>query len=124
MAAGVGLMMSALVLAAASVPLAAKTARALNAKDPGCIVIDEVAGQLIASSAVLFFRFPTGAAAAGAWAASFLAFRLFDVWKPGPIRGLQELPGGLGIVIDDALAGLLAFATTALAALWLTRGAP
>lgn len=119
---GVGLLMSALLLTVAAVPLAGRTARALKAKDPGCIVIDEVAGQMIASAAVLFFRFPSDAAAGGAWAASFLAFRLFDIWKPGPIRGLQRLEGGLGIVVDDALAGILAFATTAAAGFWLTRG--
>ena len=48
------------------------------------------------------------AAAAVAWIASFFLFRLFDIWKPGPIRRLQELPGGWGIVADDIAAGLLA----------------
>jgi phosphatidylglycerophosphatase A len=121
-AAGVGLLMSALVVSVVAVPLATRTARALGAQDPGCIVIDEVAGQLIASSAVPFFAYPTGAAAAWAWLASFLGFRLFDIWKPGPIRRLQHLPGGLGIVVDDVLAGVLAFGTTAGAAWWLSRG--
>ena len=122
-AAGVGLLMSALVVSLVAIPLADRTARALGAKDPGCIVIDEVAGQLLASAAVPFFAYPTEAAAGLAWLASFLGFRLFDVWKPGPIRRLQHLPGGLGIVIDDVLAGLLAFGTTAAAGWWLSRGA-
>jgi phosphatidylglycerophosphatase A len=47
------------------------------------------------------------------WLASFFAFRLFDVWKPGPIRGWQDLPGGWGIVIDDVAAGLCAAGFTA-----------
>jgi phosphatidylglycerophosphatase A len=115
--------MSALLVSIVAIPLATRTARAVGAEDPGCIVIDEVAGQLIASSAVPFFTYPSGAAAAWAWIASFLGFRLFDIWKPGPIRRLQHLPGGLGIVIDDVLAGVLAFGTTAAAAWWLARGA-
>ncbi|MFN2385882.1 MAG: phosphatidylglycerophosphatase A [Thermoanaerobaculia bacterium] len=121
--AGVGLLMSALAVSIVAVPLAQRTARALGAQDPGCIVIDEVAGQLIASSAVLFFTYPSGAAEAGAWLASFLGVRLFDIWKPGPICRLQHLPGGLGIVIDDVLAGVLAFGTTAGTAWWLARQA-
>ncbi|HEY7112627.1 MAG TPA: phosphatidylglycerophosphatase A, partial [Thermoanaerobaculia bacterium] len=49
------------------------------------------------------------------------AFRSFDVVKPGPIRRLQDLPEGLGVVVDDVLAGLLAAGTTAAAA-WLVSG--
>jgi phosphatidylglycerophosphatase A len=121
-AAGVGLLMSALAVTLAAIPLAGRTAKILETEDPSCVVIDEVAGQLIASAAVPFFAYPSPAAAAAAWVASFLAFRLFDIWKPGPIRASQRLPGGLGIVIDDVLAGLLAFAATAGIGLWLSRG--
>jgi phosphatidylglycerophosphatase A len=120
-AAGVGLLMSALAVTVAAIPVATRTARALGAKDPGCIVIDEVAGQLFASAAVPFFAYPSSGAAAGAWIASFLGFRLFDIWKPGPIRASQALSEGLGIVLDDVLAGLLAFATTAGIGFWLSR---
>ncbi len=64
---------------------------------PGCIVIDEVAGQLLASSARAALPLsPRRAAGAGVWILSFLLFRLFDVWKPGPVRRLQDLPGGRG----------------------------
>lgn len=100
--------MSGLLVGAAGIPLSTKTARDLDSKDPGCIVIDEVAGQLLASSAVPLFRYPTAAAELAAWAASFFLFRLFDVWKPGPIGRLQDLPAGWGIVADDIAAGLLA----------------
>jgi len=67
-------------------------------KDPHCVVIDEVVGIQI----VLVGTAPT------LWGvvAAFLLFRVFDVWKPYPIDRLQALPGGWGIVIDDALAGL------------------
>ncbi len=68
--------------------------------DPSSIVVDEVAGMLVALVAA-----PSGAG----WAAAlFVLFRLFDVWKPYPIHRLQALPGGWGIVVDDLLAGLYA----------------
>lgn len=100
--------MSGLLVGLAGVPLSTKTARALDSKDPGCIVIDEVAGQLLASSAVPLFRYPALATELLAWAASFFLFRLFDVWKPGAIGRLQDLPEGWGIVADDIAAGLVA----------------
>lgn len=107
-AATAGLLMSGLLVALAGVPLSGRTARLLEAKDPGCVVIDEVAGQFFASAAVPLFRYPTLRAEAGAWIVSFLLFRLFDVWKPAGIRRLQDLPGGWGIVADDVAAGFLA----------------
>ena len=107
-AAAAGLLMSGLLVALAGVPLSGRTARLLEAEDPGCIVIDEVAGQFFASAAVPLFRYPTLRWELGAWVASFLLFRLFDVWKPAGIRRLQELPEGWGIVADDVAAGLLA----------------
>ncbi len=80
----------------------------MGAKDPGVIVLDEFAGQFLASAAVPLFSYGSAGRAAIAWVGSFLAFRIFDVWKPGPIRRIQDLPDGLGIMIDDVLAGLLA----------------
>jgi phosphatidylglycerophosphatase A len=78
-------------------------------KDPHCVVIDEVVGIQIALVAAA----PTlpGVAAA------FVLFRIFDVWKPFPIHRLQALPGGWGIVADDALAGLYTRAVLVIAAL-------
>lgn len=67
-------------------------------KDPPPVVLDEVAGYLVAA---LWPAFP-------GWthlAAAFLAFRLTDVVKPWPARGLQRLPAGWGIVVDDLAAG-------------------
>ncbi|MGH9900253.1 MAG: phosphatidylglycerophosphatase A family protein [Pyrinomonadaceae bacterium] len=74
----------------------------LGRKDPGAIVIDEVAGQLIT-----FLFIPSNA---GLWAvvAGFFAFRLFDIWKPYPIRRLEALESGLGVMADDVLAGAYA----------------
>jgi phosphatidylglycerophosphatase A len=66
-------------------------------KDPGAIVVDEVAGMLLACSGL-----PRGLV----WVlAAFLAFRVLDVWKPLGIRRLQALPGGVGVVVDDLVAG-------------------
>lgn len=74
----------------------------LGRKDPGAVVVDEVAGQLIT---FLFVPFNSGT-----WAivAGFLAFRLFDIWKPYPIRRLEALESGLGVMADDVLAGAYA----------------
>jgi phosphatidylglycerophosphatase A len=76
--------------------------RAIDAKDPGIIVIDEVAGMLVS---VLFVprTIPVLLTA-------FLLFRLFDIWKPFPARQLQEMHGGLGVMLDDLIAGAYALA--------------
>jgi phosphatidylglycerophosphatase A len=81
---------------------ASRTEKLLERKDPGVVVVDEVAGQLIA-----FLFLPLNAAW---WAiiAGFIAFRLFDIWKPYPIRRLESLESGLGIMADDVLAGVYA----------------
>jgi phosphatidylglycerophosphatase A len=82
------------------IPAATRVARASAAKDPQFVVIDEVAGQLIALIAV-----PLG------WKtflAGFILFRIFDILKPPPVRQLEKLPEGTGIVLDDVAAGLYA----------------
>ena len=81
---------------------AEKTARELGDEDPGSVVIDEVAGVLIA----LGFARGLGWAAL---AAAFVLFRVFDIVKPGPIDWAQNLrPPGVGIMADDVLAGVAA----------------
>lgn len=75
-------------------------AREAGREDPGFVVIDEVAGQLIALIAI-----PSDPAHA---ALSLVLFRLFDIWKPWPIRRLEALPEGTGIMLDDVAAGVLA----------------
>ncbi len=81
-------------------------------KDPGKIVIDEVAGQFI-TFIVASLLHPLAPAARPIlmtlWiAACFLLFRVFDVVKPFPIRRLENLPSGLGVMADDLLAGTYA----------------
>lgn len=74
----------------------------LGRKDPGAVVIDEVVGQLMT---FLFVPF-----VAGWWSivAGFIAFRVFDIWKPYPIRRLEALEAGLGVMADDLLAAAYA----------------
>jgi phosphatidylglycerophosphatase A len=85
-------------------------------RDPGPVVLDEVVGQWLAVAVVALVRsIPPGPRDL---ALAFLLFRLLDVAKPWPIRRLERLPGGWGIVADDlaaaAVAGLLALALLAL----------
>ena len=76
------------------------TARELNDEDPGVVVIDEVAGILIAFGFAQGLGWP-------ALVAAFVLFRVFDIWKPGPVDWVQNLkPPGLGIMADDVLAGI------------------
>ena len=84
------------------IPAATLVARSSGLKDPQFVVIDEVAGQLVALIAVPL-----------AWKtflAGLILFRVFDIWKPFPIRRLERLPDGTGIVVDDLGAGLYALA--------------
>ena len=72
----------------------------LHTEDPGPVVIDEVMGMLIT-----MFMNPGGWVVA---IAGFLLFRLFDIVKPFPARRLEKLPGGTGIMADDAMAAVYA----------------
>ena len=92
---------AAVALATAlGIPAATRVARESARKDPGYVVIDEVAGQWLA---LLGFA-PTCKLALLA----LLLFRAFDIAKPWPIRRLEALPEGTGIVLDDLLAGAYA----------------
>jgi phosphatidylglycerophosphatase A len=84
------------------IPAATKVARASGVKDPQFVVIDEVAGQLVALIAVpLSWK---------TFLAGLILFRVFDILKPFPVRRLERLPEGTGIVVDDMGAGLYALA--------------
>lgn len=72
----------------------------LERKDPGVIVIDEVAGMMVA--VLLLPR------TLGVLLCAFLLFRLFDIWKPFPAREVEALRGGFGVVADDLIAGVYA----------------
>ena len=114
-----GLLTSGLVFGAIGVAVSGPVCRALDAKDPGCVVIDEISGQLIACAAIPGFTLGASAALqTAAWAGAFVLFRFFDIVKPGPIRTIQDLPEGWGVVLDDVLGGVAAGVVLA-AAGWL-----
>ena len=97
-----GTLIAAIVATLVGIPAATIVARESGRKDPGFVVIDEVAGQWIA----LVGMRPD-------WKHALLAlvlFRVFDIWKPWPVRKLEALPAGTGIMLDDVAAGLLALA--------------
>jgi phosphatidylglycerophosphatase A len=84
------------------IPPSTVVARESGRKDPGFVVIDEVAGQMIALIGVsLSWKYLL---------ASFILFRSFDILKPFPLRRLEKLPEGTGIMMDDVGAGLYALA--------------
>ena len=78
---------------------ASETARAKNLKDPQIVVVDEVLGQWITLAGARTLNWKS-------YLAAFALFRLFDIWKPAPVRQLEGLPGGLGINADDMMAGV------------------
>ncbi len=92
----------ALLVTLIGIPAATRVARGCGIKDPQFVVIDEVAGQLVALIAAPL-----------AWKtflAGFILFRAFDIVKPPPVRQLEALPEGTGIMLDDIAAGLFALA--------------
>ena len=89
------------ILVLFSVRVAHLAERQLNAKDPGCIVIDEIAGMCVTMLAIPF--------TITTCLAGFLLFRVFDVIKPPPARQMERrLQGGWGVVMDDVMAGIMA----------------
>jgi phosphatidylglycerophosphatase A len=82
------------------IPPSTVVARESGRKDPGFVVIDEVAGQMIALIGVpVHWKYLV---------AGFILFRSFDIVKPFPLRRLEALPEGTGIMVDDVGAGLYA----------------
>jgi phosphatidylglycerophosphatase A len=96
---------------ALGVPAATIASREAGRHDPGFVVIDEVAGQWITLLGSPFD-----------WRHAFIAlllFRLFDITKPFPVRRLERLPDGWGIVFDDLAAGLYAWGVAAILRIWI-----
>jgi phosphatidylglycerophosphatase A len=87
-----------ILVTAIGIPAATLEARGCGKKDPSHVVIDEVAGQLVTLIACpIVWR---------ALLVGFILFRVFDILKPPPIRSLEKLPEGTGIVVDDLGAGV------------------
>jgi phosphatidylglycerophosphatase A len=106
----IGTAIAAIIATLIGIPAATIVARESRREDPGHVVIDEVAGQLIALIAI-----PADWRHA---ALSLLLFRLFDIFKPPPIRQFERLPTGTGIMLDDVAAGLFALAVAQLLRIW------
>lgn len=92
------------VMFVVGVPICGTGARLRNKKDPGSVVWDE-----IAAFPIVYALVPT--ADLGRWgilAAGFVFFRIFDIWKPPPVKQCDRLAGGFGIMIDDSVAAVYA----------------
>jgi phosphatidylglycerophosphatase A len=107
------LLIVVIVLSLIGIWAASRAERLFGRKDPGAVVIDEVVGQLITFAFVPLFLDPV------VIVLGFVLFRAFDIIKPYPIRRLEKLPSGLGIVVDDIAAGL--YAGTALSVILMLR---
>lgn len=83
----------------------------MGVKDPGIVVIDEVAGQWVTLAGVTAFHWQS-------WMAALVLFRIFDILKPPPVRQLERLRGGVGILADDIAAGAYGALLLYLAGRW------
>jgi phosphatidylglycerophosphatase A len=92
------LMLSAILLLP-GIWAAGEVAREVGKKDPQIVVVDEVIGQWVTLAGASTLNWKS-------WLAAFLLFRAFDIWKPPPVRQLEHLPSGTGIVADDVMAGV------------------
>jgi phosphatidylglycerophosphatase A len=93
------------------VVVASNVATYLGKKDPQIVVVDEVSGQLIS-----YLGIGGGITNWKYLLLGFILFRVFDIWKPFPARQAESLPGGLGIMADDWIAGIYAAL-----GLWIAR---
>ncbi len=99
----VAIPMSIMVVTFAGIWAGSRTEELSGRKDPGKIVVDEVAGQLTALLPLAFVKWSMTAIMV-----SFILFRFFDIVKPYPANRLQELKGGVGVMCDDLVAGVYA----------------
>ncbi len=95
-----------IIVSVVGVWAASRVGAYLNSDDPQIVVVDEVAGQLIS-----YLGLATPRTFSPNWQyllLGFILFRVFDIWKPFPARQAESLPGGLGIMADDWIAGVYA----------------
>jgi phosphatidylglycerophosphatase A len=94
-------LIATLVMLAPAIWSATQTERLLKREDPGMVVIDEVLGVWVTLLGAITLNWKS-------FSAAFVLFRVFDIWKPWPVRRFEELPEGTGIVADDLAAGVYA----------------
>lgn len=93
------------VFVLAGIPLCTRAMRVLDSHDPGEIVYDEISAFWIVFLPQIVTNTPIDLYAA---IAGFVLFRIFDIWKPWPVRQLEKLPDGAGVLVDDLAAGVYA----------------
>jgi len=103
-------LVSIVAVTLAGIWAASRTEELSGRKDPGKVVVDEVAGQLISLFPLTLFAHWSIVAVI----ISFILFRFFDIVKPYPARRLEALKGGFGIMCDDLLAGVYAAVITSI----------
>lgn len=96
-----GPLLPAVVLLIPAIWASDVTARKSGLKDPQIVVVDEVVGQWLALAGAARLNWKS-------WLAALVLFRAFDILKPPPVRQLERVPGGAGIVLDDVMAGVYA----------------
>ena len=116
----------AIALLGAGIWASDEAERAFGQHDDGRIVIDEVVGQLLTLSPLVVWGSPEQIRSPLWVVTAFVVFRCLDIWKPGPVRRAErQLSGGTGVMMDDAVAGLLGAAGFAAAlALWPDATSP
>ena len=100
-------LVAAAVMLVVGIPLCDKAAKLRNKKDPGSVVWDEMAAFPIV-------YITTIGSSANLWVVLWLGFglfRLFDIWKPWPVKVFDRIAGGTGIMLDDTVAGIMAAAS-------------
>ena len=107
----IALVVAILVFTFAGIWAGTRTEELADRKDPGKIVVDEVAGQLIALFPLVFVKWSITTVTL-----SFILFRFFDIVKPYPANRLQDLKGGVGVMCDDLVAG--AYAAIVISIVW------
>jgi phosphatidylglycerophosphatase A len=109
---GMGILAASIIALVIGILACAEHVRETGREDPSECVIDELAGQWLACSfAMLTFGglLPVTAISIPAFGIAFVLFRLFDIWKPWPVGWADtNLTGGLGVMTDDMIAGLMA----------------
>ncbi len=109
-----------IVLAAIGIWAGTRAEKIFDRKDAGQIVIDEVCGQVISFVFIAPYLVRIGPQWRWWMIAGFALFRFFDIFKPYPLSALQDITGGLGVMIDDIVAGMYAAAALSLILFFVT----